>query len=140
MQIINLKEDFEIYGLKAITDNSSEMSRCGKITSLWKEFLSLGFGDLDEIYAVYHEYESDINGFCSLIVGAKNLERKDSRKVFVKNGKYAMFSKDGTGESVTIELWHEIWSFFKSSNLQRVYESDFEKHLKDKIEIYISIK
>ena len=38
------------------------------------------------------------------------------------------------------KFWGEIWRYFESSELERAYKTDFEKYLKDKIEIYISIK
>lgn len=140
MQIIELKESFEICGLKIRTDNASEMSGGGKIADLWREFLNSGYNGIDEIYAVYHEYESDVNGSYSLLVGTKGLPRGVYEKVSVKAGKYAVFSKESAGEKAVIELWREIWEFFENSNLKRAYMTDFEKYLKDKIEIYVSIK
>ncbi|WP_172200700.1 effector binding domain-containing protein [Campylobacter sp. RM16188] len=140
MQIVELKEGFEICGLKIRTDNASEMNGEGRIADLWREFLNSGYNGTDEICAVYHEYESDLNGSYSLLVGTKGSPRGVYEKVIAKAGKYAVFSKEGAGENTVIELWREIWEFFENSNLKRAYVTDFEKYLKDKIEIYVSIK
>lgn len=138
MQIKGL-EEFEIYGISVRTKNSDETSGRGKIGALWQEFLSSSYNDIDGIYVLYHNYESDVNGKYSVLIGTKSPSKGSYEKASTNAGKYAVFSMKGSGAETTRALWAEIWSYFESSELKRAYKTDFEKHSDDKIEIFISV-
>ena len=158
MQIVEVKSGFEICGLKTRTSNTLEMSGRGKIAALWDEFLKFSYDETgevfvpqSEIYAVYHDYESDFNGKCSLLIGVKADTLKPGanlEKIYVHAGRYAVFSiedlsdenLDAKGADLTIALWKAIWVNFENSSLKRAYGTDFELYLGDGIKIYISIK
>ena len=133
MKIINLDDSFEIYGVKTRTKNEDEIDGKGKIPALWSKFMGELYDGNSEIYSVYCNYESDLNGHYDNFIGTRSRQKGDEN-LDIQSGKYALFS-------FANELfWGEIWRYFESSELKRTYKTDFEKYLKDKIEIYISIK
>ena len=138
MKIINLEESFEIYGVKTCTKNEDEIDGKGKIPALWSKFMSEYYDGNSEIYSVYCNYESDLNGHYDNFIGTR-LRQKGDENLKIQSGKYALFSFANEPQNVA-KFWGEIWRYFESSELKRTYKTDFEKYLKDKIEIYISIK
>ena len=91
-----------------------------------------------EIYGVYCSYENGVNGLYDLFIGTKSL-CQSGEILEIKSGKYAVFSFPSEPQNVA-KFWGEIWKYFENSELKRAYETDFEKYLNEKIEIYISIK
>ena len=138
MKIINLEDSFEIYGVKTRTKNEDEIGGKGKIPALWSKFMSEHYDGKSEIYSVYCNYESDLNGHYDNFIGTR-LSHKSDKILEIKSGKYAVFSFAREPQNIA-KFWGEIWKYFESSKLKRAYETDFEKYLNEKIEIYISIK
>ena len=138
MKIINLEDSFEIYGVKTRTKNEDEIGDEGKIPALWSKFMSEYYDGNSEIYSVYCNYESDLNGHYDNFIGTRSRQKGDEN-LDIQSGKYALFSFANELQNVA-KFWGEIWRYFESSELKRTYKTDFEKYLKDKIEIYISIK
>ena len=138
MKIINLEDSFEICGVKTRTKNEDEIDGKGKIPALWSKFMSEYYDGESEIYSVYCNYESDLNGHYDNFIGTRSRQKGDEN-LDIQSGKYALFSFANELQNVA-KFWGEIWRYFESSELERAYKTDFEKYLKDKIEIYISIK
>ena len=131
-------EGFKIYGLKTRTKNADEINGDGKIPALWAKFTKEVYDGKSEIYGVYCRYENGVNGFYDLFIGTKSL-CSGGEILEIKSGKYAVFSFPSEPQNVA-KFWGEIWKYFEGSKLKRAYETDFEKYLNEKIEIYISIK
>ena len=131
-------EGFKIYGLKTRTKNVDEISSSGKIPALWAKFTKEFYDGKSEIYSVYCSYEDGVNGLYDIFIGTKSL-CAGSEILEIKSGKYAVFSFPNEPQNVA-KFWGEIWKYFEGSKLNRAYETDFEKYLNEKIEIYISIK
>ena len=138
MEIVNLEDSFEIYGVKTRTKNEDEIGGEGKIPALWSKFMGELYDGKSEIYSVYYNYESDFNGHYDNFIGTRSRQKGDEN-LDIQSGKYALFSFANEPQNVA-KFWGEIWRYFESSELKRTYKTDFEKYLKDKIEIYISIK
>ena len=138
MKIINLDDNFEIFGVKTRTKNEDEIDGKGKIPALWSKFMSEYYDGKSEIYSVYCNYESDFNGHYDNFIGTRSSHKSDEI-LGIKSGKYAVFTFAREPQNVA-KFWDEIWRYFESSELERTYKTDFEKYLKNKIEIYISIK
>ena len=137
MKIINLDDSFEIYGVKTRTKNEDEIDGNGKIPALWSKFMSEHYDDKSEIYSVYCNYESDLNGHYDNFIGTK-LGQKSDENLKIQSGKYALFSFANEPQNV-VKFWDEIWRYFESSELKRAYETDFELYSSYEIKIYISI-
>ena len=131
-------EGFKIYGLKTRTKNADEINGDGKIPALWAKFTKEIYDGKSEIYGVYCSYENGVNGLYDLFIGTKSL-CSGGGILEIKSGKYAVFSFPSEPQNVA-KFWGEIWKYFENSELKRAYETDFEKYLNEKIEIYISIK
>jgi transcription activator, effector binding len=138
MKIINLEDSFEIYGVKTRTKNEDEIGGKGKIPALWSKFMSEHYDGKSEIYSIYCNYESDLNGYYDNFIGTRSSHKSDEI-LGIKSGKYAVFTFAREPQNVG-KFWGKIWKYFENSELKRTYKTDFEKYLKDKIEIYISIK
>ena len=137
MEILEV-EGFKIYGLKTRTKNADEINGDGKILALWAKFIKEFYDGKSEIYGVYCSYENGVNGLYDLFIGTKSL-CSGGEILEIKSGKHAVFSFPNEPQNVA-KFWGEIWKYFESSKLKRAYETDFEKYLNEKIEIYISIK
>ena len=131
-------EGFKIYGLKTRTKNADEINGDGKIPTLWAKFMREFYDGKSEIYGVYCSYENGVNGLYDLFIGTKSL-CPGGEILEIKSSKYAVFSFPGEPQNVA-KFWVEIWKYFEGSKLKRAYETDFERYLNEKIEIYISIK
>ena len=137
MKIINLEDSFEIYGVKTRTKNEDEIAGKGKIPALWSKFMSEYYDGKSEIYSVYCNYESDLNGHYDNFIGTRSSHKSD-KILEIKSGKYAVFSFARELQNVA-KFWGEIWKYFESSELKRAYETDFELYSSDEIKIFISI-
>ncbi|MGF7441261.1 GyrI-like domain-containing protein [Campylobacter concisus] len=137
MKIINLEESFEIYGVKTRTKNEDEIGGEGKIPALWSKFMSEYYDGKSEIYSVYCNYESDLNGHYYNFIGTRSCQKGDEN-LNIQSGKYALFSFANEPQNVA-KFWGEIWRYFESSELKRAYEMDFELYDSDEIKIFISI-
>ncbi len=116
----------KITGKKIRTNND----KINEIISLWKEVPDLGLSG--DIYAVYFNYESDFRGDFDFLIGSESSDLNDF--VNIKDGKYMVWTADSPDTVGTV--WHEIWN----TELDRVYESDFEIYSQDgSIKIYIGI-
>ncbi|MDG5900043.1 GyrI-like domain-containing protein [Shewanella xiamenensis] len=136
-------------GLSTRTNNSAELAgECGKIAALWQAFFESSqlTSMLDSpMYGVYYDYESDMTGDYSVLVG-KSVESVSETGPFtalqLREGNYLKFSAQGEMPHCVVELWGQIWRYFSAPNCphQRDYQTDFEVYLSaDKVEIYIGI-
>ncbi|MGP1484970.1 MAG: GyrI-like domain-containing protein [Campylobacter sp.] len=149
MQILRVKKDFEICGRKAQTSNFDEINGRGEIANLWGEFLKFGVDDTKiyatktQIYDAYFDYKNGADGEYSVLVGTTSpfykIGGEICEKVRIKAGDCAVFRFLNDLQNVA-KFWCEIWKYFENSQLKRAYKTDFEKHCKDKMQIYISIK
>lgn len=138
MYCIKNLEDFEIYGLTTKTSNLNE-TKTPKIAPLWDNFLK-NYDGKSNIYCVYSEYESDVNGKYLFCIGTKTKSIPNLKTSKVYGGKYAVFTSKFENGNDTINLWKFIWNFFENSDLKRAYKSDFERYNDGNLEIYIGIE
>lgn len=147
MEIVNIKS-LNISGLKTRTSNINEqLAETAKIAPLWNKVVQDCFPYMlvgGSVYAVYSNYESDVEGQYDLLVGSDKFSPslENTESVEIQEGSYLKFSKDGEMPEVCISLWQEIWAYFQSGDCQytRSYITDFEKYTQTGVEIYISIK
>lgn len=138
-----------LLGLSCRTNNRAEMSAdSAKIGGLWQAFL--GSSQLSSMlnspmYSVYYDYESDINGDFSVLVG-KAIDAPVDTNPFtplqLEAGKYLKFTAQGEMPQCVIDLWGQVWGYFSANNCpyRRRYQTDFELYLSaTEVEIYIGI-
>ena len=127
-------EELNIIGIKTRTTNAQEMGGKGKILPLWKKFYGKKMmakipGKTDgQVYGVYHEYESDMNGAYSLLVGVKvapgTKVPKGMTLLKIPAQDYVhVASPKGEMPGVVVEAWKKVWS---ATDFKRKYSYDFE--------------
>ncbi len=87
-------------------------------------------------------YLSDVDGEYDILVGV-DVERENTNfeNIQIKGGKFLVFEKSGQIPQIVMELWQEVWEYFKTSKTQRAYTNDFQKYMsEEKVEFYIAIK
>ncbi|GGY76883.1 transcriptional regulator [Cellvibrio zantedeschiae] len=148
MNIVQVSEK-TIVGLGARTNNKDEMNPgTGKIGPLVHQFdanVQVDYRGGARVYSVYHEYESDVSGNYSVLVGADKVDSSSVELIEVKiqEGNYLVFTAQGQVPHIVIETWGKIWTYFASPNCShtRAYLTDFEFYKsQNEIEIYIGIK
>ena len=149
------KSGFKIIGIEVRTSNPDEMSGKGKIGEHWQKFYSENIlpkipgKRSDVVLAAYTDYESDVNGAYSLIIGSEvdSLVNIPAGLVGreIPAAKYAVFnSARGAIPEVIIDVWKEIWDY---KGAARAYQTDLEVYGKESrdpnnahVEVYVSIR
>lgn len=146
MEKVQVKS-FNVSGLKTRTNNKIEMnSETSKIAKLWDNFYSNDIlskkKDSDNIFGVYFNYESDMNGDFDVLAGINSDVDIKYENIAIQSGEYLVFKNKGEMPKIVIDTWIDIWNYFNSNlKIQRAYKTDFEKYLNSsEIEIYIGIK
>ncbi len=148
MNVIHINEK-TISGLSARTNNQNEMSqKTGKIALLVHKFdeaVSVNYRAGARVYSVYYDYESDVSGDYSVVIGADSVESSsvELSEIKIQEANYLVFSAHGQVPHIVIETWSEIWRYFSSDECvnTRAYITDFEFYKsQNEIEIHIGIK
>lgn len=123
---------------KVRTNNFKDKHVLQKITDMWKKAFPVLSNKTDNIYGLYHAYESDYTGDYTLCVA---IEGKGESTIVIPNDiKYEVFTVDTNEEQGVFKTWNEIWKQEEEGQLKRSYTFDFEKYYPDgKIDIYIAI-
>jgi predicted transcriptional regulator YdeE len=150
---------FTVVGIATRTTNAKEMSGKGVIGRQWDRFMKEGVlskipNKLDsDTLAVYTDYESDVNGAYTYIIGARvrSADGVPSGMVAKKvpSGRYAVLaSEKGPVGKVVPEAWSRIWAWPKSApGGSRAYQADFEVYDQRaadphnaQVDVYVGIK
>lgn len=149
MKIVNLNKERTIKGLQVRTNNKHEMDpACAKIGNLARRFdehVVVDYRGGARVYGVYSEYEADLNGMFTVLIGADRIDKSqlELSEVIIPKGKYLVFTGSGQVPQVVIDTWKKVWTYFEETacDHQRAYTTDFEFYKNaSSIEIYISIK
>lgn len=150
-------EEKKVTGIRCRTSNQLEASGEGSIPKLWREFYSRQLGNSipnktnECILGVYTDYETDVNGMYTIMIGSEVHTGDDVPSNLVHTtlpaSKYAVFtSEKGHVADVVPKAWAFIWEWFRQSNIERAYKGDFELYGERSIdpqnavvEIYISV-
>ncbi len=148
MHSVQLQEKI-ITGLSARTNNQNEQSPAtGKIGPLVQQFdqdVVVNYREGARVYSVYYNYESDVTGDYSVLVGADRVASASVEldSVIIQAGKYLVFSGSGQVPQVVFETWEKVWNYFSAENCphSRAYTTDFEFYKSQSdIEIHIAIE
>ena len=102
MDIININKEKTIYGLTTRTTNKVEMnpaeSKIGVLARHFDEQVVVDYRGGARVYSVYYEYESDVNGAFTVLIGADRVESASEKltTVAIPPGKYLVFEGKGT--------------------------------------------
>ena len=147
MRVSRIKK-LMLSGLSVETNNKNELNpETAKIMQLWNDYeekniygATFNRSDKQDIYGVYSDYVSDVNGDYKVTVAVEVTKPKNA--MIIDNQRYLVFDKKGELPDIVVDCWKEIWEYFENEpEYERVYKIDFEKYSKEnEIEIYISIK
>ncbi|KYG88900.1 AraC family transcriptional regulator [[Bacillus] sp. KCTC 13219] len=104
------------------------------IGQLWENVMANGLqGD---IFAIYHNYESDFTGDYDLYIGTE-VNGANEEGIIIPTGQYVVIVVDTSQENGVFLAWTEIWQ----SDIARAYKTDFEYYAQDgTVKIYLSVK
>ncbi|MBG9709487.1 effector binding domain-containing protein [Lysinibacillus sp. RSDA_15] len=152
------REAFQIIGISTKTSNANELTAQAKIPQLWQDFYEKNIVDqlskLDNqnVYGLYSDYETDVNGNYAITIGVEASKMNDASPEWVIKtipaAKYLVFtSHKGKMPEIVIQTWQEIWAWFANSKVERTYTGDFELYdercanpQEAQVEVYIAIK
>lgn len=152
------REAFQIIGISTETSNAYELTAQAKIPQLWQDFYEKNIVDqlskLDNqnVYGLYSDYETDVNGNYAITIGVEASKMNDASPEWVIKtipaAKYLVFtSHKGKMPEIVIQTWQEIWAWFANSEVERTYTGDFELYdercanpQEAQVEVYIAIK
>lgn len=143
-------------GLGVCASNADEMQPgTGKIGGVWQRFFQEKLEEKipsrihpELLFAVYTDYETDVNGVYTFILGCEvaNLQNipEGFKAAEIPGGKFLKFVASGPMPQTVIQEWGNIWKFFSnSSDVERAYTADYEvykKHSPSEVDIYIAVK
>jgi predicted transcriptional regulator YdeE len=139
----------KLIGIEIMTSYKNSMQ---DIPMHWEKFNQENIADnilnklSKDVYAVYHNYESDFKGSYDFFIGCSVEEKNNVDNSFkvleIPAQKYAVFSVVGDFPKSLIDTWEAIWE----ADIQRKYTFDFEKYKENSIEdvpdldVYIAIE
>lgn len=153
------KPEIKLVGVSIRTTNAEEMGPSGRLPGLWEAYFNSnltskrGINNPDLIYALYTDYESDVTGAYTVVIGHEvsddgpPVENNDKYAV-IPESKYMVFtSKKGPVYEVVAQAWADIWAYFRESPDARAYTGDFELYdsrnfdpTNTEVQIYIAVK
>lgn len=146
-------------GVSTRTTNAREAGPDGQLPKLWDAYFRSGMpaeeGLIEPhwIYALYTDYESDVNGAYTVVIGhatdreGASADSERARAV-IPGGKYRVFTTDrGPVHEVVPQAWGAIWAYFRDSEEKRTYTGDFERYdartfdpANAQVQIYLAIE
>src|SRR5690625_5821333 len=124
-----------IHSIRANNFNDEHVMQ--KINDMWKNASPELSEHEDNIYGLYHEYESDYKGDYTLSVA---IEGTNESSIKIPNHTtYEIFKVDTDSKQVIFNTWIDICNMEKEGQLERAYTYDFEKYKPDgAVEIFIA--
>lgn len=142
--IIKYVESFIVTGFSVRTQNSDEFNQeTAKLPNLWHQFYTSDLAADANIFSVYSNYDSGVNGLYTVTVGiASDDTRAQFNYATIQAGNYLVFQGKGPMPTTVIETWKRIWDYFETnSEYRRNFISDFETYSgSDQVMIYIGIQ
>jgi predicted transcriptional regulator YdeE len=121
-------QEFIVSGASVRTNNKVEAGASGKIAGLWGQFYSTQPKPEDQLYGVYSDYESDVNGEYTVTAGKRVASSTDAC-ISIRSGTYLVFPASGAMPKAIIDAWIAVWEHFSHAQpYVRAYETDFEEY------------
>lgn len=168
-QIKELTEAVACRGISVRTTNIAETSHeTAKLGRLWQKFYQGHVSHLEEgedIYGIYHNYESDDVGAFDVVASWKTGGEQDQSgngdtlnagntgnannlvTVTIPTGKYMVFSEQGNMPNTVMNAWEKVFAYFNDPSCEhtRVYDVDFEQYVDGnlvygQVDLYIGIE
>ncbi len=133
-----------IHGYSVRTSNADERGiDTAKIPALWQKLFSSSFMPHQDIYGVYSDYQSDLNGDYKVTAGVPSEPGSPGLEAAcISPGKYLVFENSGSLPEAVITAWQQVWDYFSNNPAyERNYNTDFELYTdQEKVSIYIGVR
>lgn len=123
--------EFNVMGISVTTTNKDGQSQ-KDIGELWQRFFTDNIAShiinkvSDEIYCVYTDYESNLDGMYLTIIGSKVSTVTEVPEGLIckkiSAGKYLSFTSIGKLPDCVVATWQHIWQ----SSINRNFKADFD--------------
>ncbi|MFL5502702.1 MAG: effector binding domain-containing protein [Gemmatimonadaceae bacterium] len=147
---VNFASPKRIAGISTRTTNARERDPAtAALGALWGRFAQSetrrGPGARKPVYSVYSEYESDLHGAYTVVIGREDdLPAPGEKVVTVPAGRYLEFTSTGEMPAAVIAGWQQVWEFFAAPGApKRSYTSDFEYYdpaTPSTVRIYVAVR
>ena len=132
-----------VLGIYARAENANPE----KIGDLWRRFHALGGAGAiesrlnDAVYCVYCEYETDLAGAFTVLIGCQvDMDAgvpDEMKKIEIAGGKFAVFEVVGEVPQSILDAWSEIWQ----TPLNRRYEADYDRYGADgNVTVHVGVR
>lgn len=136
---------FNIAAISVRTTNLAGQSQAD-IGNLWTRFFADNITAMipeklsDDLICAYTEYESDMNGWYTAILGYKVADSYNASNeisvVSVPSSTYQVYISTDAKPETVVQTWMQIWQ----SEIPRAYQTDFDLYLPDgRVETYVSV-
>lgn len=137
-ELVDFPASKHITGLAVRTSNARERDPAtAALPNLWGRFTAAqtkhagGEQPAAPVYSVYTEYESDVNGAYTVVLGREDVlpefPESADRTVIVTAGRYLVFSSTGEMPGAVLNGWQHVWTYFSRPDApERAYTTDFE--------------
>lgn len=154
-ELVDIPASTHITGLSVRTSNARERDPAtAALPSLWSRFTAAQAkqvrGDLpaSPVYSVYTEYESDVNGAYTVVLGREDVfpdpPESAERTVIVPARRYLVFSSTGEMPDAVLNGWQHVWTYFSRPDVpKRAFTTDFEYYnpaQPSTVRIYIAVR
>jgi predicted transcriptional regulator YdeE len=134
-EFIEIPDTRDITGLAVRTSNARERDpRTAVLPGLWARFAATrpdeDSGLPAAVFSVYTEYESDVHGAYSVVLGREaGSPTSAEHTVHVPAGRYAVFTSTGEMPAAVLAGWQQVWAYFAHPGAPaRAYTTDFEHY------------
>ncbi len=138
-EVVDLPAAKRINGRAVRTSNTRERDPAtAALPELWARFMALPRegaaipSATSPIYSVYTEYESDLHGTYTVILGSEDLHEGllpefADPTVIVPAGRYLVFTSTGEMPAAVLTAWQQVWPYFSRPGApERAYTTHFE--------------
>lgn len=135
-ELVDLPVSRHITGLAVRTSNARERDPAtAMLPELWARFTAAtpehaASSDQPElpVYSVYTDYESDVNGAYTVILGREDGSRSPTdQSVTIPAMRYLVFSSTGEMPAAVVAGWQQVWTYFSRPDAPaRAYTTDYE--------------
>ncbi len=126
-----------LYEIGRIRTNNFKGTVIEDISSLWKQVAECLNENKSDVYAIYHEYESNYTGDYTLSIAT--VDKHSDTLLTIEDVSRVVFQVSGIHKQDTVSVWQSIWTKEEEGILNRSYTQDFEVYYANgSIEVHIA--
>lgn len=129
----------KVYEIDRVRTNNFKGNVMTDIGGLWERALVKLKDNKSDVYAIYHEYESDYKGDYTLSVAT--VDPHSSIVIELDDSTREILPVTGINKQDTVAVWQSIWERENAGTMSRLYTQDFEVyHTDGTITVHIAVE